>query len=151
MSMMSPESQTKEKNIDAILFSVNPKKVNVHDAINHLSNPNHKKLCWSVAFRIKYDQFCYPISSYIHICGEQVKYKAKIEEIIPYSRTHFDQELKPPQWFTKDNMNHPWKYSLMITHIKPFSYKTRELKKYKNGYVKNAPQGYIRLEKERNF
>ena len=82
---------------------------------------------------------------YVHICGGQVEYKARIEEISPYSPTHFDPELKPPQWFTEDNMNRLWKYSLVITHIEHFHYNTYDFKKLKNGNVKQPPQGYIRV------
>lgn len=130
--------------MDAILFSADPSKVNVDDAIRHLSD--HEELYWEVGFRIsrrQCERFAYPILGYIHICGEQVKYVATIKNIVPYSPSHYEARFKPIQWLSDQYC--PWRNALLMTHIKPFSCNTCDFQKYEGGYVKNAPQNYIRV------
>jgi len=47
-----------------------------------------------VGFSINRERFLYPILGYIHICGGQVEYVATIQDIIPFSPSHYeDKEL----------------------------------------------------------
>jgi hypothetical protein len=129
---------------DAILFSANPNRTEIDDAIRHLAD--HEELYWSVGFQIDIKQFSYPMYGYIHIAGEQVEYRATINEIIPFSPEHFDPRLKPEAWI-REQKERPrsWKYSLVITEIVPFSYETCELQKRDGGLVQRGPEGYVRI------
>lgn len=140
--------------MDAILFSANPTMVTVDDARRHLSD--HEKLYWEVGFSIDRNRFVYPILGYIHLCGGQVEYVATIQDIVPFSPSHYeDKELskrvKPAQWLREweenlDNCRfYPWKNAFVMTDIKPFSYNTYDFQKYEGGPVKHAPQNYIRV------
>ncbi len=140
--------------MDAILFSANPRRVQVKDAIDHLIN--HGELYWEVGFSIKRKEFSFPIFGYIHICGNQVKYIATIKDIIPFSPSHYEdeilsREIKPAVWIRewKYNINsckyYPWKNALIITKIESFSFNTYQIEKFKGGPVRHPPQGYIRV------
>jgi hypothetical protein len=140
--------------MDAILFSANPNMANVDDAIKHLTS--NRELYWGVLFPIDAKKFIYPMRGYIHISGDQVKYVATIQNIVQFSRDHYEDEkisksVKPALWIKewKENIdgfqNRPWKNALVITHIEPFVYNTLEFMKYGDGLVKHAPQGYIRV------
>jgi hypothetical protein len=141
--------------MDAILFSAKPSIVQVDDAIRHLSH--HEELYWEVKFRIKREHFLYPILGFIHISGRQVEYVATIQDIIPFSPSHYeDKELslrvKPSLWLREwgENINNIrfelWKNALVMTHIEPFSCNTLDFQRYEGSPVKLAPQGYIRVQ-----
>src|ERR1035441_9145626 len=66
-----------------ILFSANPKKVRVDDAVRHLAD--HQELYWAVAFRVATERLSYPMYGYIHISGGQVEYRVSIRDIVPFS------------------------------------------------------------------
>jgi len=133
--------------MDAILFSANPNRTEVADAISHLAR--RKALYWSVGFKIaqaKQDEFEYPMYGYIHITGEQVEYRATIREIIPFSRKHYYPLVKPKRWIkAQKEKKHSCQISLAITKIVPFSYNTLKLKRHNGKKVKRAPQSYIRI------
>jgi hypothetical protein len=130
--------------MDAILFSANPARVVVDDAVRHLAD--HKELYWSVGFQIRRDNFTYPMYGYMHISGEQVEYRATISDIVPFLPAHCDQLLKPEPWIREWNeKRRPGKNSLVITEIVPFSYDTYSLKKCDGTSVKVAPQGFVRI------
>jgi hypothetical protein len=140
--------------MDAILFSANPTMVKVDDAIRHLAD--HEELYWEFGFSINRDRFLYPILGYIHICGGQVEYVAKIKDIIPFSPSHYeDKELsmrvKPRPWLREwdENFNncrlYPWKNAFVMAHIEPFSHNTYDFQKYGGDPVKKPPQNYIRV------
>jgi hypothetical protein len=138
-----------------ILFSArDPEMVDVDDAIAHLKS--HSKLYWEVMFPIIKDQFRYPIKGYIHICGRQVEYVAEIEDIIPFSRSHYEDEssaskFKPQCWIDgwkadlQASRNMPWKNALIMTSIKPFRYDTYKFKMLNGKFVTHPPQKYIRV------
>jgi len=140
--------------MDAILFSVNPRMANVDDAILHLDK--HDELYWEVGFPIKHDKFIYPILGYMHLCGKQVEYIAKIKKIIPFSPRHYEDKklskmVKPDIWLRgwKENLDkcrqHPWKHAIVMTQIDSFSYNTYRFEKYEGGFVRRPPQNYIRI------
>lgn len=141
--------------MDSILFSANPALVKVDDAIRHLSD--HEELYWEVGFRIAPKRFSYPILGYIHVCGGQVEYKVTIRDILPFSRSHYeDKELservKPSPWLKEwaenfnDMQSYPWKFALAITHIEPFSCDTYGFRKHNGSPVKRPPQNYVRVK-----
>jgi hypothetical protein len=140
--------------MDAILFSVNPKMANVDDAVWHLDK--HDELYWEVGFPIKDSKFIYPILGYMHLCGKQVGYVAMIRKIIPFSPRHYEDRklskmVKPDIWLRgwEDNLGncrqHPWKHAIVMTRIEPFSYNTCQFKRYGGDIVSRPPQNYIRV------
>ena len=134
--------------MDAILFSANPKFVDVKDAIDHLKS--HEELYWEVPFRIKHENFEYPLDGYIHICKGQVEFKVTIQDILPFSKEHYeDKRFKPELWLRewRENINvKRWKHALVITHIEPFSCDTYDFRKSKDGeYIKKPPRNYIKV------
>ena len=140
--------------MDAILFSANPTKVKVDDAIRHLSD--HEELYWEIGFSINRERFLYPILGYIHIRGGQVEYVATIQDIVPFSPTHYEDEdfskkVKPVPWVVEWSQNvancrhYRWKNALVMTNIDPFSYDTYKFQKYDGGLVKHPPRNYIRV------
>lgn len=140
--------------MDAILFSANPMRVNVDDAIWHLDK--HGELYWEVGFPINNNKFTYPILGYMHICGKQVEYVVTIKEIIPFSPQHYEdkqlsQKVKPAIWLKEWEENrencrfYPWKHALVMTHIDPFSYNTYRFQRYSGDFVRWPPQNYIRV------
>jgi hypothetical protein len=86
--------------IDAILFSANPSRVDIDDAITHLEN--HTELYWSVGFRVAKttkETFSFPLFGFIHIRGEQVKYRALVADILPFAPEHYENvSVKPEPW-----------------------------------------------------
>jgi hypothetical protein len=113
-----------------ILFSANPKKVRVDDAVRHLDD--HQELYWAVAFRVATERLSYPMYGYIHMCGGQVEYRVSIRDIVPFSPDHNeDRALRPESWVRKwqENLNDvrakPWKNHLVMTEIMPFSVLSR--------------------------
>lgn len=131
--------------MDAILFSADPARAVVDDAVRHLAD--HKELYWSVGFPIDRDKFTFPIDGYIHVKGEQVEYRATISNIVPFSPKHYDPLLKPEPWIREWNETprHREENSLVITDIVPFSYDTYALKKYDGTSVKIPPMGFVRI------
>ncbi|MFC1814516.1 hypothetical protein ACFL0M_00955 [Thermodesulfobacteriota bacterium] len=78
--------------MNSILFCANPKLVNMSDVIGHLQI--HEQLYFEVKFPIKIAQFSFPIAGFIHISRDMVRYVATIDDIIPFSRDHYeDPEL----------------------------------------------------------
>lgn len=131
--------------MDAILFSVDPKRTVIDDAIRHLAA--HKELYWSVGFRITPDKFSsYPIYGYMHIKGEQVEYRATISKIVPFEASHRSRELKPEAWISHRADTPQPRNSLVITEIVPFSYDTCSLRKQQDGtMVQGGPEGYVHV------
>lgn len=141
--------------MDAILFSANLKLVNVGAAIRHLKS--QEELYWEVGFKVNPERFVYPMNGYIHICGRRVEYKVTINNIIDYSKSHYEDEelsqrVKPPEWIeefktNKNNIcNYPWKSEFVIREIVDFKYKTLKFIKFKGGPVTLAPQSYVRVK-----
>jgi restriction system protein len=136
--------------MDAILFSAKPSMVDVDDARTHLDS--YSKLYWSVGFRIEKNRFSFPIFGFIHISGDQVRYRALVNEILPFSPEHYkNPRLKPGPWIHAwennydDIRSHPFKNVLVMTEIVPFSFDTRLIEKYGGGPVKLPPFGYTRV------
>jgi hypothetical protein len=136
--------------MDAILFSANPSMVEVDDARTHLDN--YSELYWSVGFRIEKSKFSFPIFGFIHISGDNVQYRALVNDIIPFSPEDYENPRVEPQswiqtWQNNDNniRSRPFKNSLVIKEIVPFSFDTRLIEKYEGGTVKLAPFSYVRV------
>jgi len=140
--------------MDAILFSANPKIVNVEDVMAHLAR--HEELYWEVGFAIALGQFSYPICGFIHICGKQVEYRVSIRDIVPFSRDHYEnralaERVKPETWLRdwRENRNdcraHRWRHALVMTEIVPVSYDPRSFQRVNGTRVKRPPQGFIRV------
>ena len=142
--------------MDAILFSANPSMVDIDDARKHLEG--HKELYWEVFFPIAEkakDQFSFPIFGFIHIKRGQVEYRALVADIFPHSADHYESEsvaarVKPKSWrqlYNNDPIERarPWKNTLVMTEIIPFSFDTYKFSKYSGGLIKLPPQGYVRV------
>ena len=140
--------------MDAILFSANPKLVKMSDVIAHLKN--HEHIYFEVKFPIRKARYIFPMTGFIHISGNQVRYVATIEDILPFSRDHYEnsklaQAVKPVRWLEewRDNINNirfdNWRYALVISHIDFFEYDTYALIKYDGEPVTLPPQKYIRV------
>ena len=90
---------------------------------------------------------------YIHICGGQVKYRASIRDIVPFSpEIQEDTALKPEPWIREwrenrdDVRSKPWKNHLVMTEIMPFSYDTLSFQKERDGTnVERAPQNFVHV------
>jgi hypothetical protein len=132
---------------DAILFSASPSMVDVDDARRHLED--HRELYWTVGFPIAKDQFSFPIFGFIHVGGGQVEYRALVNDIVPFSASHYeDPSLKPTPWrerWKKQPNERAWKNNLVMTEIVPFSFDTYQFEKYGGGLVTHPPQGYVRV------
>jgi hypothetical protein len=136
---------------DAILFSVNPSLADVDDAIAHLEE--HKELYWSVRFRISKDKFLFPIFGFMHISGTgQVEHRALIRNIVPFTPEVYENpKLKPEPWrqsweWNRDNVRSaPWKNTLVMTEIVPFSLETKRFRRIDGGWITNPPQQYARV------
>ncbi|HUT34475.1 MAG TPA: endonuclease NucS domain-containing protein [Planctomycetota bacterium] len=140
--------------MDAILFSAKPSMVTIDDAIGHLAD--HKELYWERGGRIARDNFSFPMLGFIHISGGQVEYRVTINDILPFSREHYEgtplaERVKPEPWRRewRENLNgvrsYPWMTALVIAQIDPFSYDTYRFEKYSGGLVKKPPQNYVRV------
>lgn len=140
--------------MDAILFSANPKMVEIGDAIRHLAN--HDELYWEVGFRVVRDNFSYPMLGFIHISGKQVEYRVTIRDIFPFTPEHYEDEalaerVKPEPWRREWEENfgnvrsHPWKTVLVMTRIEPFSHDTYAFYKYDGTLIQGPPRSYIRV------
>ncbi len=137
---------------DAILFSANPSMVEMDDVIRHLGS--HKELYWSVGFPLAQatkDSLSFPIFGFIHISGDQVRYRALITDIVPFSPMQYENpSLKPEQW-RQDWKNRveerlrPWKNALVMSGIAPFNFDTRRFEKFGGGLVTHPPERYIRV------
>ena len=133
-----------------ILFSANPKKVRVDDAVRHLDD--HQELYWAVAFRVATERLSYPMYGYIHISGGRVEYRVSIRDIVPFSPEHQeDPALKPEPWrrewheHSKEAGAKLWKNELVITEIVPFAYDTYFFQKCDGTRVLRPPFGYVRV------
>ncbi len=140
--------------MDAILFSANPSRVIVDDAVRHLAD--HEELYWEVGFRIVKDIFSFPMLGFIHISGSQVEYRVTIRDIVPFSVDHYEdrrlaERIKPKPWLHewKENLNdmrsYPWRNALVMTEIVPFSYDTYSFRKYDGTLVRRPPQNWARV------
>ena len=139
--------------MDAILFSIDPKMANMSDVIVHLQT--NDQLYFEVKFPIRKEHFSFPLSGFIHVKGDKVRYVVAIEDIVPFSIDHYESPLanflKPTRWLFewKNNTNNCrfdlWKNALVITNVTPFEYETSALQKYTGGAVVRPPQNYIRI------
>jgi hypothetical protein len=138
-----------EKRAKAILFSADPSMVDMGDAVAHLQT--HRELYWSTGLRIHRNNFSFPILGFIHVNGQGGRYLAEINDIIPFSADHFRDASVKPQTFRDSWENdprdraHPWKWELVMTGLKRFVFDTFRLEKWDGGFVKKAPQGYVRV------
>lgn len=136
---------------DAILFSANPKMVDIDDARRHLED--HGKLYWTVGFRVAKDakaQFSFPILGFIHIAGvKRVEYRAMIVDIVPFAPHHYENPLFKPASFRerwKNNPNQePRTTSLIMTELVPFSYETSRFEKPEGGPIQWSRRSYVRV------
>ena len=140
--------------MDAILFSADPNIVDIKDAICHLEI--NSKLYFEVKFPIIKSHFTFPIAGFIHIRGDQVRYVANIQDILPFSREHYENPtiantVKPTRWIEKwfQNVKNggiiEWKYALVITKISEFNHVTSLLQKPNGKLVVHPPQNYIKI------
>ena len=128
--------------------------VDVDDARRHLTN--HEQLYWEVGFRIRKETITFPILGFIHIAGDQVEYRVTISDIVPFEPAHYENPLlatkvKPEPWVQEWRENirgvrsRPWRNTLVMTQIDPFSYETKNFVLETGGLVKNPPHGYARV------
>jgi len=114
-------------------------------------------LYWEVGFRINPPNFGYPMFGYIHICGQKVKYRVIISDIIDFSRSHYEDKkwaslVKPPEWIEEWELNknnirdYHWRSVFAMKCIEPLSYDTFNFHKVKGGLVTIAPQSYVRVK-----
>src|SRR5438128_1841577 len=94
--------------MDAILFCADPSQASMDDAIHHLQT--HTRLYFEVKFRIRRENFSFPIAGFIHISGDKVRCVAQIEDIVPFSADHFEyregaEAIKPVQWVRQSTEN----------------------------------------------
>ncbi|MBI2294408.1 MAG: DUF91 domain-containing protein [Betaproteobacteria bacterium] len=126
----------------------------VDDAIRHLAN--HEELYWEVGFRMAKDNFSFPMLGFMHISGGQVEYRVAIRDIVSHSPDHYEdrslaERVKPESWIRewKENLDdfrsYPWKNTLVMTEIAPFSYDTYSFQKYDGTSVQIPPHGYVRV------
>lgn len=124
----------------AILFSGKP--AYARQAFQHLSN--HKKLYWDVGAKISCENLAFPIDGYLHVKGDQVRYRVTIEAIEDFLPKHYEDplmalEIKPEAWIREWAGNidgirsHPWKHALVISKIEPFLCPTSDFRKAKDG------------------
>ncbi len=66
--------------MNSILFSANPKLVNMVDATEHLLT--NDRLYFEVKFPILKAQFSFPMAGFIHIKGDKVRYVLKNDGLI---------------------------------------------------------------------
>jgi hypothetical protein len=135
-----------------ILFCVNPKIADMSDAIAHLKTP-HEKLYFEVKFPIAESDF--PLIGFVHISGDRVRYAVHIEDILPFSREHYEapgaDAFKPQKWLEEwinnanDVQSERWKHALVITAIVPFEHETLSLRKRDGQLVHHPPQNYIKI------
>jgi hypothetical protein len=96
------------------------------------------------------------MAGFIHISGDRIRYVARIEDILPFSREHYEtpnvaEAVKPVQWLKewKENTNNirfdRWKNALVITIIVPFECDTYLLQKGDGKQVVQPPQGYVKV------
>jgi len=93
---------------------------------------------------------------FIHVSGDKVRYAAKIDDILPFSKTHYEDrrlahKVKPKTWMMewKKNSNNikydKWKNALVITKIVPFECDTHSFQSANESYIKLAPRGYYKV------
>lgn len=139
----------------AILFSANPQWVRFEDAINHLRH--HDELYWEVGYRVRPENFVFPINGYIHVSGRQVEYVSTIVDIISFSPRHYSdpviaEKKKPHTWVeewksnTKGVRDHNWQTVFVMTRLSSFVYNTYDFKKVADGNITNPPNKYVRVE-----
>lgn len=135
--------------MDAILFSANPKRTRIDEAIRHLDK--YKEVLWTVGFKIV-KHFNFPIFGYVHESGGQVEYRVTIRRIVPFSPRHYERpRLKPERWRRewKNDLNgsrsRPHEYSFVISEIVPCRYRAVKFKKADGTSVKAPPQSYVRV------
>lgn len=127
---------------------------NVDDAVRHLLSKS--SLYWSVGFPIDKSQFKFPICGYMHISGDQVRYRATIDDIIAFSPNHFEDptlaiRVKPEAWRKEwdanlnDTRSHPWRNVFDISEIVPYSADTYRFLKCDGTRVTHPPQSYVRV------
>jgi hypothetical protein len=133
--------------IDAIMFSASPVR-HVHDAIDHLTR--HPVVFWTVDFPIVVaSDWKFPLAGYIHVAGDQVRFKATIEAILRCQPDHYDFEgLKPEAWRTRFQEHRlAGRFSLLISKIREFSYPTVNFQKLDGGKVRTPPPGYFQVRR----
>jgi hypothetical protein len=148
----------RECKMNSILFSADPKQCNMDDAVSHLQT--NQKLYFEVKFPIlRTTVQPFPVAAFIHISGtgDKVQYVARIENIVPFSKDHFEKpelygNFKPSKWLREwqANVNNiqsePWKYALVISKIDPGNFNMSALQNLRGKRVVHAPQGYYRIQ-----
>jgi hypothetical protein len=138
--------------MDSILISMDPKICDMLNLIKHLEN--HKQIYYEVNFLIDKKRFTFPIIGFIHVNGNKIKYAVSIEDILPFSKDHYDNQqlaknVKPAQWITDwhNNINRLlWKYELVINSIAPFEYDTYSIKLCNGRILILPPRSYYKIE-----
>lgn len=137
--------------MESIVFSSDPKLVKISEAIDHLKT--HDLLYFAVRFHIVLKP---PLSGFIHIKGEQVRYACYIDDIIPFMCNYYENrtiagKVIPATWINdwaqnaNNIRNGKYKYTLVISNILNFNYDTLKLEKYNGNPVGQCPQGYTRI------
>jgi hypothetical protein len=96
------------------------------------------------------------MAGFIHISGDRIRYVARIEDMLPFSREHYEtatvaEAVKPLLWLRQwqENVGNvqsdPWKHALVITDIVPFEYDAYLLQRSNGKRVMHPPQSYIKI------
>lgn len=140
----------------AILFSVDAKATKMQVAIEHLKNNNN--LYWHVGFNINKSHFTFPLTGYMYINGEGVKFKIIIDDIVTHDPQHYlgpnAAKITPNVWIDNFKKNpRDWKVAFVISKIEelPRSIAVTEIKKENGEFVSWPPQGYIKVMEFNEF
>jgi len=139
-------------NATAILFSADPKYVMMNDVINHLRT--HQELFWEVGFPVDKNNFHFPLSGFIYIKGQNVRYKIIRRDILPFLREHYEnkslaEKVKPETWqklWEEQRLQKKWKTVFVITKIDRCNYGVTEFVKINDKKVTRANQSYTRVQ-----
>ena len=136
----------------AILFSADPKIVDINNAIVHLKN--NKRLYWEVGYPINKHNFQFPIVGYIHIKDDKTRYRVTIEDIEPFREEHYTgpdaNKIKPKEWIeyykTHPEETERWESCYVITKLEVLSepLETTIIKKI-DGANASQPRSYTRI------
>jgi hypothetical protein len=146
---MTAKPLLRDKRTGAILFSANPKMVDLQDAMDHLTT--NRELYWATGAQMKRGNFAFPLLGLIHVNGVGGSYQSLICDIIPFSTAHFNDSSVKPRSF-RERWEHdprerdrPWKFELVMTQLSPLSFDTLKLERLEGGFVKIAPRNYVRV------
>jgi len=119
---------------------------NILDAFEHLKR--HKEVYWTIGKGIKdYKNLSFPLTGLLYLNKKgDIRAICKIRKILPFSLEHYkDICTKPISWIREWKKKKDRKaLTIVITRIKPFYYKTAQLKNISNKKVEPT-QNCIRI------